>query len=244
MDFARLNANGTLDAAFVLPGPDAHLGNNTGFTVQADGKILIGGFFFNYNGTPRPQIARINADGSLDTGFLPATPYPGLQIRALALQPNGKVLVGVDVAGSSVLDLRNRIVRLNADGSLDTSFLQDGAGFETINAVANGTKVHALLLQPDDALVVGGDFDSVDGVARLALARLLGATPPACPGDCNRSGAVTVDELIALVNIALGTALPAVCPHGIPPDTAVDITLIIQAVNVALTSCPTERGVR
>jgi hypothetical protein len=49
---------------------------------------------------------------------------------------------------------------------------------------------------------------------------------------------VTVDEIITLVNIDLGTADAGACPHGIPSGAAVDITLIIQAVNNALGSCP------
>ena len=42
--------------------------------LQPDGKILIGGDFFNYNGAARDCIARLNADGSLDTSFLPVNP--------------------------------------------------------------------------------------------------------------------------------------------------------------------------
>jgi hypothetical protein len=69
------------------------------------------------------------------------------------------------------------------------------------------------------------------------------ATPTASPtrawvGDCDSSDAVTVDELITLVNIDLGTAAASACPHGIPSGAAVDITLIIKAVGYALTQCP------
>ncbi len=75
-----------------------------------------------------------------------------------------------------------------------------------------------------------------------------GAQPPtsiACVGDCDGGGDVTVDELITLVNIAVGTADAAACPHGIPSGVTVDITVIIQAVNVALIGCalsPAEQG--
>ncbi len=58
-----------------------------------------------------------------------------------------------------------------------------------------------------------------------------------CVGDCNNDGAVTIDELITLVNIALGTAQPSACPHGIPSGAEVDVALIIQAVNAALIGC-------
>lgn len=62
--------------------------------------------------------------------------------------------------------------------------------------------------------------------------------PVGCVGDCNINGAVTVDEIIVLVNIDLGTADPSSCPDGIPSGAAVDITLIIEAVGYALNNCP------
>ena len=51
-------------------GPNGQI-NST--AVQADGKIIIGGQFTTYNGTGRNRIARLNADGSLDSGFDPGT---------------------------------------------------------------------------------------------------------------------------------------------------------------------------
>jgi hypothetical protein len=63
-------------------------------------------------------------------------------------------------------------------------------------------------------------------------------TPNLCVGDCDGSGDVTVNEIITLVNVALGSANASACPNGIPSGGSVDIALIIQAVNHALTSCP------
>ena len=63
-------------------------------------------------------------------------------------------------------------------------------------------------------------------------------TPRPCVGDCNGDGAVTVDEVLTMVNIALGNAQPSVCPSG----GAADIALIIQAVHNALTGCPGGSG--
>jgi hypothetical protein len=57
----------------------------------------------------------------------------------------------------------------------------------------------------------------------------------ACIGDCHDSGSVTVNDIITLVDIALGTAQPAACAQGVAP---VDVSLIIQAVNNALHGCP------
>ena len=62
--------------------------------------------------------------------------------------------------------------------------------------------------------------------------------PISCADDCNGDQHLTVDELLTLVNIALGNAQASACPHRIPSGGAVDIALIIQAVNDALTACP------
>ena len=63
--------------------------------------------------------------------------------------------------------------------------------------------------------------------------------PPTCAGDCDGGGSVTVNEIIILVNIALGDAGPSACPSGIPSGTDVTITLIIEAIDHALTDCST-----
>jgi hypothetical protein len=59
-----------------------------------------------------------------------------------------------------------------------------------------------------------------------------------CAGDCDADGSVTVNEIIVLVNITLGSLDASACPHGIPSGRSVDITLIIQAVGYALNNCP------
>ena len=81
-------------------------------------------------------------------------------VLALAEQPDGKLLLGGAFTG--MLDeTRNRLARLNPDGSLDTAFNPD----------ANG-QVHAVAVQEDGRIVVAGDFTSVGGIARTRLARL------------------------------------------------------------------------
>ncbi|MBI3785750.1 MAG: hypothetical protein HY270_20345, partial [Deltaproteobacteria bacterium] len=79
-------------------------------------------------------------------------------------------------------------------------------------------------------------------VAHVTIVDEVSPTPtpaaPLCVGDCTGEQAVTVDEILILVNIALGDADPSACPNGVPSDVQVDISLIIQAVNHALTRCP------
>lgn len=74
----------------------------------------------------------------------------------------------------------------------------------------------------------------------ILLAPFAVVAQPVCVGNCNGDHAVTVDELLALVNIALGTTQPSTCPHGIPSGAVVDVGLVIQAVSGALTGCSPE----
>ena len=84
--------------------------------VQPDGKVLIGGDFTTLapNGGPavtRGHIARVNADGTLDTAF---DPNANSFVFAIAVQPDGKILVGgsfTNIGGQT----RNSIARLNPD---------------------------------------------------------------------------------------------------------------------------------
>ena len=63
------------------------------------------------------------------------------------------------------------------------------------------------------------------------------STPVACSGDCDGSGDLTVNEIITLVDIALGTAQPSACASGVPSAAEVNVALIIRAVNNALSGC-------
>jgi len=66
--------------------------------------------FYEYWRVSRHRLARLNPDGTLDSGF---TPEPNNQVSSLALQTDGKILVGGNftVAGGQP---RNRIARLFA----------------------------------------------------------------------------------------------------------------------------------
>ncbi|MCC5916598.1 MAG: T9SS type A sorting domain-containing protein [Cryomorphaceae bacterium] len=156
---ARLNTNGSLDTVF-NPG--------TGFNsevystaIQSDGKIIAGGTFTSFNGIARNRVARINADGSLDTGFNPGTGFNSW-VSSTTLQPDGKIIVGGTFTSFNSTG-RNRIARLNTNGSLDADF-NPGAGFDnTVSPTA---------IQPDGKIIVGGNFTSFDGTARNSIARL------------------------------------------------------------------------
>jgi uncharacterized delta-60 repeat protein len=108
-------------------------------------------------------VARLQADGSLDLGFTPVPLLAGF-VRALAVQPDGKVWVGGD-STSDTVPARIRIARFNPDGSIDPGF-QSGGGA--------GDDVFAIALQPDGRVLVGGQFDRMHDSMRRRVARLWG----------------------------------------------------------------------
>src|SRR5689334_19679552 len=83
--------SGALDKSFSpTTGPDSLV---YAVATQPDGKIVIGGQFTSVNSTNRPRVARLNANGSLDLGF-GTTAGVNDTIYALAIQPDGRVLIG------------------------------------------------------------------------------------------------------------------------------------------------------
>ncbi len=113
--------------------------------VQPDGKILMGGNFTNVWGAARSGIARLNADGSLDTDFAPTNVPP--DIRAIAVQADGKVVLGIGYPAASTPSL----MRLNAEGTTDTNFT---AGFAALGYWLRGALT--VLVQADGYILAGG----------------------------------------------------------------------------------------
>jgi uncharacterized delta-60 repeat protein len=164
-NFARLNADGTPDAGFApeVMGIDDPSSAVYGTAVQDDGKIVIGGQFITVDGTARNNLARLAADGSLDTGFNPEV--NGI-IHCMALQADGKILIAGGFTGIGGTP-RNRIARLHADGTVDAGFNPNTDG-----------PVRSMALQPDGRIVIGGEFMSVGGASHDFLARLNGDGTP------------------------------------------------------------------
>ncbi len=145
---ARFNADGSLDPSFVL-GSGANLVIRT-VELQPDGKLLIGGLFTIFNDQTVNRLVRLNPDGSIDDSFT-ATVAFNSQINDLHILPDGKVLVGGSFTVSS-----SRLVRLNANGSLDAVVPNFNSTVVSVEP-GNGGKV-----------LVGGTFSTPHrGVARL-----------------------------------------------------------------------------
>ncbi|WP_020213046.1 T9SS type A sorting domain-containing protein [Flavobacterium rivuli] len=156
---------GELDTSFnVGAGIDGTIHN---MALQPDGKVIIAGVFTSYNGVARTNLARLNADGSLDTAFNAAA-GPNDDIYALTLQPDGKILIGGHFSTYNGVS-RSQIARLNTDGSLDTTF-DPGTGPGVINSRYYNTT--SIGVQSDGKVIVGGSFDTYDGLSRNCIARL------------------------------------------------------------------------
>jgi uncharacterized delta-60 repeat protein len=128
---------------------------------QADGKLVVAGFYTTYQGVSANRIVRLNTDFSIDDTFVYGTGFNGEAV-ALAIQSDGKILVGGNFTtykGTA----RNRIIRLETDGSIDTTF-GIGTGF-------NAT-VWAITIQPDGKILVGGEFTSYSGAVESKIVRL------------------------------------------------------------------------
>jgi uncharacterized delta-60 repeat protein len=159
---SRLNADGSLDSSFV---PQQLLGGQSGpgyycLAIQPDGKMLVGGSYLTLGGQAWTNLARLNSDGAIDTGFKPTAGGKNDYVNCVTVQSDGRLLVGGSFgtnAGPNWQWLR----RLNADGSLDTGF---GAG----NAGVVAGEVKCLVLQPDGKIIASGTFNLPAGSTSLA----------------------------------------------------------------------------
>ncbi|MEM0575238.1 T9SS sorting signal type C domain-containing protein [Flavobacterium polysaccharolyticum] len=157
---ARLLPNGSIDATFNMG-----LGCNGqvyGVAIQSDGKIVIVGNFSTYNGIPAVKIARLLPDGTLDASFISGSGAQDGLVETVALQSDGKMILGGHFTLFNGVS-SPRLIRLNADGSVDSSF-SVGAGFDAI--------VYHVTLQSDGKIVVGGSFAAFNGNARRRIVRL------------------------------------------------------------------------
>jgi uncharacterized delta-60 repeat protein len=140
----RFNADGTADASFTSPVFKPPFVRS--ILAQPDGKILVGGHFMAADNTGRNGLARLNADGTLDASFDPASEH-GTLIHSFALQANSKIILAglfTSMAGQPATN----IARLNPDGTLD-------ATFPNASSSSPGFFGNPLALQEDGAILAG-----------------------------------------------------------------------------------------
>ena len=230
---ARLNDDGTLDMTF--SGTNINGQGVFSIALQQDGKILAGGDF-QIGGNP-VNLVRFNQDGSRDLSFNPVV--NGL-VWTIAPQSDGTIFLGgefVSVSGQT----RNKIARINADGSIDLSFQDPGIS----STLFESAIIYVIAAQSDGKIVVGGFFDRAGGQSRTAVTRLdsdgtldMNFQDPGAAGGTgttiNHLGNQTVVNSIAIQadgKILIGGAFASVGGQTrsnlarLDPDGSLDLTL-------------------
>lgn len=156
----RLNMDGSVDAGFITGlGFDK---NVYCIEKQSDGKLVIGGSFLNYNGSATKRMLRLNPDGSLDTGFVAGSGFSNGDVRTILIQPDKRILVGGTFSGTYNGTSVKRMIRLLPAGAFDGTFSAD------LNS-----PLYSMCFTPDNKVMIAGNFNSVSGVTKHRVARLL-----------------------------------------------------------------------
>lgn len=150
--------------------------------VDALGRTVVLGTVGVGTNQARPGVARFLANGSLDPSFgaggLVVLNVPGLfEIAGIAIDQQDRIVyAGTFDTGSALRGLDMFVGRLTASGTIDAGFGipstgRTGVGFNNYSGAADFA--YALLVQPDDAILVAGAADSFQGIAyNFAIARL------------------------------------------------------------------------
>ncbi len=211
-----LNTDGSLDSTFV-PALPANTVINA-IAVQADNKVLVGGAF--QIGLPPVSVGilRLNTNGSIDNTFTSPVFNDSLgQIFDIALQQDGKIVIGGTFNNGIGGTAFKNIARLKSTGAVDTAF-DPGSG-------PDGA-VMTVCVTPENTLWIGGEFNTVDGLPRPHIARLnIGALEATgTPVAFNYTGGrLTLDWPSALFSLQFTTNLvPASWSTllDVPPFTA------------------------
>ncbi|MGC2239016.1 MAG: FG-GAP-like repeat-containing protein [Pyrinomonadaceae bacterium] len=185
----RFNPDGTSPTTFIVIQWAIY-----DFEFQPDGKVIIvGNIEHLQNGSGSyHNILRFNADGSLDNTFNPigGTAAP---IYDVAIQADGKIVVGGDFIGLNFNTTHKYIGRLNPNGSLDTSFTPP----------AINTKVRTIKIQPNGKILVGGVTDDPNVPQVGKLFRL----NPNGTFDASFNNSMPIDKLVSSIDLQSGNKI-------------------------------------
>jgi uncharacterized delta-60 repeat protein len=182
---AWVNSDGSVDSTFTgLAGATDYFPLADAVAVQADGKLLVGGFFSSFDGSPHYNLVRLNPDGAIDPSF-DATVGTDGSVRAFLIQSDGKIVVAGSFRALNGIAC-GRVVRLNSDGTLDPSFGPGVGATDTIYALAQD-------LAGD--IYVGGTFQYFDGLFRPYIAKL---NPAGAVDKTFNAGAAFLNTVFAI----------------------------------------------
>lgn len=192
LNLVRFKADGTVDDSFATPTLTGTSATNltrgkaaeiTAVTVQADGKVLIAGFFNAVDGHATTTMARLNADGTVDNTFTSGMPTltsaTNTPVSAIEVLSNGQIVVGGNFPAAAGT-LNANLTLLNSDGSRDTGFTlprnvggnfgtstscpeagpaTDAQNCQQLNLTTNSSKVLSIA-DAGDGFLVGGQFSA------------------------------------------------------------------------------------
>ncbi len=185
----RYAANGTKDISFNIPSNIKGANNAVKvIRTQTDGKILIGGYFFLYNGEHAPYLLRLLPDGSRDASFNPSGSGPDNAVKDIAVLPDGKIMIAGNFTSYNGQS-RGSIVRLMPDGSIDPGFLYtagNGLAYDFIEQIKpiNGNKL------------LGGKFSNFNQT--LFLLTETGSIDPVQPAEIRVAGPFRIPAIYSI----------------------------------------------
>ncbi|MGC8765216.1 MAG: hypothetical protein ACP5QT_04955 [Brevinematia bacterium] len=165
-NIAKLNSDGTLNTSFTsyITEVDKCV---YAIAVQSDGNIIVAGDFIYYQSELVGGIVRLSNNGELDSTFSNNYGFLGdYCIYSIALQSDGKILVGGHFTNYNGITVTN-LMRLNSDGSLDTSFVGSGSIMNE-----NGNDIYVIKVDSGNRIYVGGSFTNFSGTGKNGIVRL------------------------------------------------------------------------
>lgn len=192
----RLNSDGSLDSTFTTTFLDSsfrdpHFCSSCinpiqNMVLQPDGKIIIVGTFVNFHDVRRRNnIVRLNSDGTLDTNFQASRngTTSNRAIKDAVVEPSGKIIIGGEFTTYNGATA-NKLVRLNADGTVDATFSSGDGPIHPINS--SGGTVFDLNRQADGKVIVSGSFSHYNNISATNITRIA----PEIPGSQARGNGI------------------------------------------------------
>lgn len=166
----RLGPNGAHDAGFVSPELKDYLdrGVVSGVAEQADGKLVVVGYFHSADGNPANNVIRLETNGARDMSFATgnAAGVSAFHVTAVAVRPSDQhVFLGGWFPTYDGVD-RDNIAMVKATGVIDPEFAP------TLGVNDNQPHIFGVIPQPDGKIVVGGLFTRLNGEALHNIVRL------------------------------------------------------------------------
>jgi uncharacterized delta-60 repeat protein len=176
----RLHLNGTRDTSF----HPSFGGKVNTISILSSGSIIAAGDFSSVSSQARNRICKLFANGSVDTTFVTGV-GANAAIQSSIITSSGKILLTGNFTTYNN-QMHKRMVQIDTLGVIDAGF-QTGSGFDTT--------IHAVHIQSDNKILVAGQFNSYNGIARSKLVRLM--ANGSLDGTFNASN--TIDSIVYAV---------------------------------------------